>query len=386
MPKKPDGNVKKLFFAALFFAALILGAAAPTVITFGVPAESSAEAMCVLEASARRVLYEKNADARLANASTTKILTAITVLENCPDIKKIHRVPDCAAGVEGSSVYLEKGEPLSVEDLLYGLMLQSGNDCAEALAIITSGSLGGFAALMNGTAAKAGAKNSNFITPHGLDRDGHFTTARDLALITAYALQNPEFSKIAAAKRYSAPRAGKPGGRLIINKNRLLDSFEGCDGVKTGYTSKAGRCYVSSATRDGMRVVSVVLNCGPMFEECAAFMSRAFNEYKPVAVLQPLDSVGAVKIEECADEQTQVGSLDMITLPLANGEAEALSFEICGVKRLKAPQKAGTEVGILKITLQNELLFEGNLYIIEDAGAKNLSDRLRDIADGWSRE
>ena len=163
-------------------------------------AETSAACMAVIEASSGRLLYAKNEDIRRPMASTTKICTAATVLDHCDDLEKIVAVPDKAVGVEGSSIYLQRGEKVKIIDLLYGLMLQSGNDCAEALAITVGGDLEHFAEMMNRTAEKAGAENSRFVTPHGLHHDDHYTTAADLAKITAYAFRNPVFAKIVATK------------------------------------------------------------------------------------------------------------------------------------------------------------------------------------------
>ena len=245
---------------------------------------SCAASMITTEAGSGRVLYEKNADSRRPMASTTKIATAITVIDNVSDLEKTVVIPDCAVGVEGSSIYLSKGETASIRDLLYGLMLQSGNDCAVALAVTTAGSVEKFAALMNETARKCGANDTNFVTPHGLHDDNHYTTARDLAKISAYAMKNATFREIVSSKRHTMPWAGHDCDRVILNKNKILTTFDGGDGIKTGYTKKAGRCLVASATRDGMTIISVVLDCGPMFEECRNLMEKAFEEYSLVDI------------------------------------------------------------------------------------------------------
>lgn len=238
---------------------------------------SSAQGMCTLDADTGEVIFQKNMNKQLEMASTTKICTAITVLENYTSLARPVPVPKQAAGIEGSSVYLRAGELLSPLDLLYGLMLRSGNDCAVALAYIVSGSVEGFARLMNETAQKAGAQNSNFVNPHGLSCDGHYTTAYDLALITKYAMANPVFREIVASKRHDIPDQ-EYGKRVMYNKNKILSMFDGGNGVKTGFTKRAGRCLVSSATRENHTVICVVLSCGPMFEECCTLMDRAFKE------------------------------------------------------------------------------------------------------------
>ena len=222
-----------------------------------ISASSSAGSAFVFDADSGRVFYSKNADAKRAMASTTKIATAITVIDNCQDLDAEVKIDKRAVGIEGTSIYLREGEVLTVRELLYGLMLRSGNDAAVALAIYTAGSVDEFATLMNKTAEKAGAENTNFANPHGLDNENHYTTARDLAKITAYALNNEDFAQIVSTKNIKIP-SKEEGYRFLSNKNRLLSSLEGCIGVKTGYTSKAGRCLVSAAERDGLRVVCVV--------------------------------------------------------------------------------------------------------------------------------
>jgi len=348
-------------------------------------AMSGAQGMAVLEVSTGRVLYSKNMHKQLAPASTTKILTAIVVIENITDLDKIIEVPAAAVGVEGSSIYLEKGEKLSVRDLLYGLMLQSGNDCATALALHVSGSKEKFAELMNETAKKAGAQNSNFVTPHGLDAPGHMTTAFDLAIISAYALRNEEFAQISKTKKHSAPYANRDYNRVIVNKNRLLSSYDGADGVKTGYTKKAGRTFVASATRDNMQVVCVVLNCGPMFEESARLMTAAFTEFGMTSLTHRGDIVANVKVEKGRVETTPVGASKIAYYPLRKNEISLLSSKVVLPQSIKAPTKVGTEIGELQIMLENELIYTVKLVNIEAVDSYNLKDMLKEIADSWTR-
>lgn len=272
-------SVSKLIAVCVLIAAICI----LPMLTRGVSANAGgfstgAQSAIVINQGTCRVFYEKNADVRLPIASTTKILTAITVIENTEDLNKTVTVPDAAVGVEGSSIYLAHGEQLRVIDLLYGLMLQSGNDCAAALAIITSGSIPEFARLMNETAKKAGAVNSNFVNPHGLHDDKHKCSARDLAFISSYAMSSEIFRTIVATKVYrDCPYAGREYNRVIKSKNKILNMLEGGNGLKTGYTKVAGRCLVASATRDGATVISVVLNCGPMFEESCDLINNAFD-------------------------------------------------------------------------------------------------------------
>lgn len=184
--------------------------------------DSVAKAFAVVEKNSGRLIMAKNENERLPMASTTKIVTAIAVIEN-NDLTKTVTVPKAAVGVEGSSMYLKEGEKYTVKDLLCGLMLRSGNDCAVALALDTSGGIEEFAKLMNGIASKLKLTNSHFVNPHGLPENNHYTSAYDLAIITAYALKNKEFSEIVKSKNYMLSN-----GNTIINKNKLLSSLEGC--------------------------------------------------------------------------------------------------------------------------------------------------------------
>lgn len=238
---------------------------------------SSAASMALVDGDTGELIYSKNCDAKREPASTTKICTAITVLENWSLLDLPVPMPDEAIGIEGSSLYLQKGEMLSVRDLLYGLMLQSGNDCAVALAVIVGGSVDGFVKLMNETAKMAGANNTNFVNPHGLHHDDHYTTARDLCAISYYAMKNEVFREIVGTKRHRTPYHNHDYDRNFPNKNKILYNYDGGNGIKTGYTRASGRCLVSSATRDGKTYICTVLNCYDMFEECMRLMDRAFN-------------------------------------------------------------------------------------------------------------
>ena len=247
---------------------------------------TSAKGMCVLEKSTGKVLYEKDMDSMRANASTTKIVTAITVIQNCDNLDEVITVNNKSIGVEGTSIYLRKGEQLSVRDLLYGLMLRSGNDSAVALAYHVGGTEENFVNMMNKLCFNIGAKNTHFANPHGLDEADHYTTAYDLALVTAYSLNNPIFAEIVSTKHHVIEATNLSEKRYLSNKNRLLNSLDGCIGVKTGFTSRAGRCLVSAIERNGVTLVCVVLNCGPMFEESVALLNMAYNNYdfSPIVV------------------------------------------------------------------------------------------------------
>ena len=258
-------------------AVMCIGASPAEVAAAHVEIGSSASAMAVVDGDTGELVFCKNKDSRREPASTTKICTAITVLENCTNLDLPMPIPDEAIGVEGSSLYLERGEMLSVRDLLYGLMLQSGNDCAVALAVIVGDSVDGFVKMMNETAEKAGATNTNFVNPHGLHHDNHYTTAHDLCRISYYAMQNETFREIVSTKRHKTPYHNHEYPRNFPNKNKMLFNYEGGNGIKTGYTRASGRCLVSSATRDGKTYICTVLNCGDMWEESMRLLDKAFS-------------------------------------------------------------------------------------------------------------
>lgn len=306
-------------------------------------AATESRAECVAEVSSRRFLEEKNADVNLPMASTTKILTAIMIIDDCNLDEEI-AVPRQAEGTEGSSVYLRAGEIYSVRDLLYGLMLRSGNDCAVTLALHHSGTIEKFARRMNEKAISVGAEHSRFVNPHGLPDSRHYTTARDLALISAYALENETFREIVSCKFYEA--------RHWQNKNKMLWTYDGAIGVKTGFTVLAGRCLVTSAERNGMKLVCVVLNSPQMFERTAELLNTAFANYKMETVFDNAHPVEGLRAEYC------------FSYPLSEKEMEHVSVKV--EKFSPLPEKAGEIAGELKIFLKNDLLFSQNLYMIEE--------------------
>jgi D-alanyl-D-alanine carboxypeptidase (penicillin-binding protein 5/6) len=283
--------------------------------------ETSARAMCTMDVTTGRVLFAHNMNQPMGMASTTKVVTALTVLENFQDIDTKICVADEAIGVEGSSIYLQKGERLTVRELLYGLMLRSGNDAAVALALAVAPSVADFAELMNQTAVKYGAKNTHFMNPHGLDDPEHYTTAYDLALLSAVALRNPTFVEICSATEKRIDGVDMP--RVLINKNKLLKTLDGCIGVKTGYTKKTGRSFVGAREVDGQKIVCVVLNCGPMFPETEQLLQDADKLYHNKAVL---------KAETVfTDKNGQQGlALADFSYPLTQSELEQLEFNLVG--------------------------------------------------------
>ena len=311
---------------------------------------SSGQAECVMELRSRRIFYEQNADVRLPMASTTKILTAITAIERCGEIKRTIEIADQAIGVEGSSVYLNKEESYTVEDLLYGLMLRSGNDCAVALSHYISGGVDEFCALMNQTAEKAGALNSRFVNPHGLPQENHYTTARDLTKIACYAMHNTLFRKIVSTKYYA--------NKAWANKNKILFNYEGGCGVKTGYTKQAGRGLVAAAERNGMTLVCTLLNCPTTYERTASLLDDAFSRYKNRQILQDGQTFDVVINGEALCLQAK----DEFSYPMLDEELEYIEIQTNGAENVKKSDEKGEILGQIKIYLLKRLLFLGNLY------------------------
>lgn len=234
--------------------------------------EVSATAAVLMDADMGQVLYEKNGDRQMLIASTTKIMTALVVLEHAAPDDVITVTPDHMA--EGSSMYLRAGETVRVEELLYGLLLCSGNDAALALTECAGG-LTPFVALMNEKAAALGMAHTSFANPNGLDADGHYSTARDMAVLAAAAMENPTFRRICSSRSVTI------GQRTMENHNRLLRQVEGCVGLKTGYTRAAGRTLVSCTERDGCRLVAVTLQDGNDWADHAALYDYGFRLTAP---------------------------------------------------------------------------------------------------------
>lgn len=245
----------------------------------------SARGAVLLEAETGEVVFGQNQNARLPMASTTKIMTALVALESLP-VDTVVKITPSSVGVEGSSIYLTEGETLTLEQLLYALLLESANDAATAIAIAVAGSVEAFSEKMNLRAASLGLTDTHFVNPHGLDAEEHYTTAFELAIITREALQNPLFREICATERKVIPLRGEEGARLLINHNKLLTSYEGCIGVKTGYTKKTGRCLVSAAEREGVTLIAVTLNAPDDWRDHTAMLDYGFGLYESVTLCE----------------------------------------------------------------------------------------------------
>lgn len=313
---------------------------------------------CVAEVSSGRILFSGNGKTELPMASTTKIMTAYLAIERL-DLSSIVTVGDSAPLAEGSSVYLKKGDRFTVLDLLYGLMLRSGNDAAETLATACSGSVEKFAAEMTEMAISLGAKHTSFKNPHGLPAEGHYTTAEDLALISCAAMKNETFRTIVAAKSHTATELVSGEKRVWKNKNKMLNFYDGASGVKTGYTKEAGRCLVSSAEKDGMRLVCVVLSSPQMYERSAELLDECFHRFRMVKIVDP--SRFSYRLPTKGNDlYGELYIREEFVYPLAHGEkAEP---ELFLPEKLPERLRSGEKAGEMKIYLAKQLIFSQNIY------------------------
>lgn len=278
----------------------------------------SAQSAVLIEAESGTVIYSKNADTPLPMASTTKIMTALTALELASPNTEI--AADAAAvGIEGSSVYLVENEKLTLEQLLYALMLESANDAAAAIAIGLCGSIEAFAKEMNRKATDIGLKQTHFTNPHGLDDENHYTTAYELAVITRYALNNDLFRQIVSTRKTTIPHADSEADRLLVNHNKLLRQYDGCIGVKTGFTKRSGRCLVSAAERDGVTVIAVTLNAPNDWDDHTALLDYGFSCYQSVLLCKKEQYLFPVSVVNGAEQYIMVRNPEELRVTLPSG-------------------------------------------------------------------
>lgn len=366
--------MRKRLLAGLFFAALLLYNGS------GARAESARSAILV-EMDSGRVLYEKNAHEALPMASTTKVMTALLALENGELTENVTASRN-AFGVPGTSIYLSEGETLTLEEMLLGLMLQSGNDAAVAIAEHIAGDVDSFCRMMTERAEEMGCENTLFTTPHGLPAQNHHTTAWDLALITRHALQNPDFRRIVATRTASVPWEGHSYHRVLNNKNKLLSAYEGALGVKTGYTRAAGRCLVFAAERENMTVVGCVLNDPDWFADAAQIMDQGFAAYETVTVLQENESIGLIPVENGERETVAVHAGGTLKAPMKKGTLPRMETVLPAV--LPAPVKKGMPVGEAVLYDEGERLASVPLYAGESVEEVSFRFHLGRILARWA--
>ncbi len=343
---------------------------------------SIAKGMVVIEGNSGDVLYSKNENLELPMASTTKIVTAIVAIENSSDLDEKFVVSEKAIGIEGTSIYLKSGEKLSLRELLYGLILASGNDCAIAIAEHIAG-LDNFVGLMNEFASNLGLKHTNFKNPHGLDEDGHYTSAYDLSIMTAYALKNPIFREIVSTERMVIEKNDLYQARYLKHKNRLLFTDENCIGVKTGFTDNAGRCLVNAHEENGLQIISVVLNCQPMFEECDRLTKLAMSEYMMKEFVLPYNFVSNVEIDKSPKTEIGIITIAGFKKPILKSEENEYEVKYILPDRLVAPIELNQGVGSVQVLYKGDVIYQGELITIEDAQNNDMKYLFDNIIDKW---
>jgi D-alanyl-D-alanine carboxypeptidase len=349
--------------AAILAAVLLLPCSAEAI---------SAHKAILVDGETGRVLYEKDADSRSLIASCTKIMTALVIAEQCNVLDRV-KIPKEAVGVEGSSMYLQEGEVLTVQELLYGLMLHSGNDAAVALAIYCGGTVEGFAQLMNDKAHRLGLTGSHFVNPHGLDSPDHYSTARDLAILSSYAMKNPVFQKTVSTKTV------RVGQRTLTNHNKILWQVEGADGVKTGFTKAAGRILVSSACRQGRRLICVTINDGNDWVDHATLLNEGFSRYTVRNLVREGDVLGEVQVLS-----GEVGSVRLLAaedFSFALAQDEEAHVLLSGHDFVYAPVVQGQAAGYAYVCIGEEII--GKVPVIYENTVEIRKETKKYFWDGW---
>lgn len=344
--------------------------------------EVSSHSACVIDIDTGRILAAKNENEKSEPASITKIMTALIALENA-DIKKVVTIPSAAAGVEGSSIYIKAGEKYSMEDLLYGLMLRSGNDAATAIAIDVAGSVDAFVEKMNQKAQELGCTGTHFNNPHGLPDEKHYTTAHDMALITAAALRNDTFVKIVSTKNYTAEPDGAGETRSWQNKNKLLWQYEGAIGVKTGYTKSAGKTYVGAAERNGIRIAVVVLGAKDMWGDAATLLDDAFASYQQVDLIKDGQSTGVTPVLEGLSSEVEGITEGSLSKTLTKEEQERIVTKCVYQTPLYAPVAKGDIIGSMQVYLDDEMIGSVPIVAAADVAAYDFAHCLDKVIRQW---
>lgn len=360
--------MKKMMFCFIFILSIIVPQQKISALSV------SAQFACLIDAQTGRVIYEKAAHERHSMASTTKIMTALVALEN-GKLDDVVMVGKNAAGTEGTSLYLKQGDRVLLSDLLYGLMLQSGNDAAIAIAEHVGKSTEQFATMMTSRAKNIGAENTVFKNPNGLDEDGHFTTAYDLAIITREAMKNKTFAEIVATKSKTI----RDGTQTVTNHNKMLRMYPGCIGVKTGFTKKTGRCLVTAAERDGKKLIAVTLNAPNDWNDHTNMLDYGFQNTVRFPLIAAGMTVNAVTVRGGESESVEVTANNdfyMTESPDTKFQNAEIVFRL--PESIDAPVRKGEILGVMEILYQDQLLESMDLVAAADVGEK-VSDAHGDI-------
>jgi len=324
------------------------------------PPEIKAKAAIVIDATTGKILYSKDAEQQHYPASTTKMMSLIVALENSNLEDKVV-ASNRSANTEGSSLSLTQGESLKMIDLLYGMMLISGNDATVAVAEHVAGSVENFAALMTKKAHDIGAMDTQFVNSSGLPDPRHYTTAHDLARIAAYGYKNPLFREIVGTKHKTIPWVGKEFDRDLYNENRMLWLYEGGNGVKTGYTELAGRCLVSGAMRNGIQLVCVVLDSDTMWDDSIALLNFSFPQVTPEKLFQKNDILKTISVMNGTESSVKLLTSTDVIIPVFEEGKEQFKTVIDAPDRVNAPIIAGQKIGVLRIFYQNKEIISSDL-------------------------
>ncbi len=339
-------------------------------------------AAILMEQDTKRVLYSKNHRNKVKIASTTKILTAIVAIEN-KDLNDRVAISKKAAGTGGSTVGLTAGSEVSLKSLMYGMLLKSGNDCAVAIAEYVGGSVENFAKMMNEKAYEIGAKDTYCTNPHGLDTEKNYSTAYDLALITCYAKTNETLSKMIGTESLTVPW-GKTS-KYLSNTNRLLFTYEYCDGGKTGFTNGANRCLVATAKKDDLKVVAVVLGAVTTdirFSETKELLKYGIENYKMTDISESINWYIDVPVYK-GNIYSYVRKFNFNKkLPLKEGELERIYISQSIVPNLYAPVNKGSYLGKIELYLDDELLYSKNIYLEQEITKNTVLDYMIKALNG----
>lgn len=348
----------KRFIAGIMAFCLAFGGSSLPIYAESGGFEVSAVGAVLINADTGTVIYEKNAHEQRAMASTTKIMTALLTAE-AGELDKKFTADSFAINVEGTSMGLEEGDIVTRRALLYGMLLPSGNDAANAAAVNISGSMAEFAKLMNKKAEELGLKDTHFVNPSGLDADGHFTTAYDLAQLTRYALENPVFAEICRCADAQVEFGNPPYMRRLANSNKMLWQYEGCIGVKTGFTDNARRCLVSAAERDGVRLICVTLNAPDDWEDHRKMLDYGFTQVKATEIVLPKPVT--IPVIGGSEASVNLELSESVRLPLSENESRTVTVEAFAPQFLYAGFSAGETVGKAKIYLNGNFVREVGL-------------------------
>ena len=338
----------------------------------------TARSAVVMEARTGRVLYSRNMKARRFPASTTKAMTLIVALEkgNMDDVVTVSRR---AAGTEGSTLWLEEGKKVRFGDLLYGIIMRSGNDGTVAVAEHVAGNVDAFARMMTEKAREIGAADTYFVNPHGLPDERHYTTAYDMALIASYGYRNPVFVDIVKTKEKTIPWGGDPAD-FWRNENQMLWLYDGANGVKTGYTDAAGRCLVAGAERDGIQLVAVVLDSIYMWNDSIAMLDYGFAHVKPLRMVNGGESFGNLSVLSGRRRQVPVRTASDIMVPVGDDGDGGYSKVVDLPKALHAPVEAGDVVGTVRVMYDGREVGSTDLVATESVEVKSFFVTLYQLA------